>query len=574
MTKITSSSSWRALALAVLATTAGAVAAPSAWADAPLTLCVHQSSACPAGATDKGSDLQGALDAAAVHPAPADSPNVIDVEAGTYTATANPGFTYQSTNPLRIVGAGSHSTTLTAADSVVDTLDLESTPTSQSIAVSGLTITNLAYNGHAFTLFGGTAEDLVVATQQDGVAPVQLRGATLSHSAVYAQNAFIGVWGQPGPGGPIELDDDTINSGTEGVVTYGPATIHRVTVTSQWGVLAEDARVSIDDSLIEAQHGISLVGLNQSASMAGINDTLIGTQGAAEGVRAASYNGHAADAQIVNSIVYAFPTSFATLDDTAGDHSTVEASTDSYNGTSSGSGIARTTPIGDDPGFVAPLEGNYHLGSWSGLIDTSATQSLGTVSSTTDRDGNPRAVAVNHSATPVDLGAYEYQSPAPAGGNPGSGGGNPGPGTPGPGTGGGTPGTNQSPSTGTPGTGTPSNGSGPTASTHPRRTVRLTALGHAVVTGKRIALRLSCTGTAPCSPITLIATALHRHHRVTVGSLTTRLAAGRTATLAVTLNRAGRSLRASMRHRAVTITVTVGNGTRRLAVETAHVRLT
>jgi hypothetical protein len=225
------------------------------------------------------------------------------------------------------------------------------------------------------------------------------------------------------------------------------------------------------------------------------------------------------------------------------------------------------------------------------LIDASATQTLGASGSTTDRDGNPRAVAVDHSATPVDLGAYEYQPPAPAGGGPGTGGGTPGPGTGGgtpgtgggtpgsgggtPGTGGGTPGSGGgTPGTGggTPGTGggTPAHGSRPI---HPARTVKLTALGHATVTGRRISLRLSCSGTAACSPIKLTATAIKRHRRVTVGSLSTRLSAGHTATVTLTLNRAGRALLANTGRLTVTLNVTVRNGARTTKVETAHVML-
>ena len=113
MTTFAFFTSRRALLLATVAT-AAAVAAPTAWAAGPLTLCVHQShSTCPAGSLDEGTDLQGALDAAAASPASPDSPNVLDIEAGIYTASANPGFRYQSTNPLRIAGAGRDSATVT-----------------------------------------------------------------------------------------------------------------------------------------------------------------------------------------------------------------------------------------------------------------------------------------------------------------------------------------------------------------------------------------------------------------------------------------------------------------------------
>src|SRR5690348_1609042 len=205
-----------ALALAVLASAGGAAAAPSAWADAPLTLCVHQSTACPAGATDEGSDLQAALNAASAHPASSDSPNVVGIEAGTYTATANPGFNYQSTNPLQLVGAGSDTTTVTAANNVVETLTLGNS-SAHTVSVSGLTITNLTPDARALTLSGGTADHLVVATTEAQSVAVQLSSATLSDSTVYAQNSFAGVEGAFTPGSSFELDDDTINGGTDAV---------------------------------------------------------------------------------------------------------------------------------------------------------------------------------------------------------------------------------------------------------------------------------------------------------------------------------------------------------------------
>ena len=516
---------------------------------------MHQSSACPAGATDEGSDLQGALDAAAAHPASPDSPNVVDIEAGTYTATTNPGFRYNYVNPVRIVGAGSDSTTVAAADNVLDTLTLQSAP--DTISISGLAVINQTPSGRALTLTGGHADHLVASTTAADAVAAELRNATLSNSTIYAQNGYAGVSAPFAPNDSIELDDDTINGGTDAVSTGLPATIHRTTLVGRYGLYSYDAAVSIDDSLIEAQNGISSASANQAASLVALNDTLIGTQGATQGILAHSAGGYPSDVRIDNSIIYAFPTSFASLEDNVGDHSTIEAVMDNYDGSSLGPGITRSTPIGDAPGFVAPLQGNYHLAADSELIDASATQSLGAGSSTTDRDGNPRVVTVNHAATPVDLGAYEYQPAAPAGGGT-------------PGTGGGTPGTGG----GTPGTGIPSGGSHPSTPTRRTPTVRLTALGHVTVTGHRLSLRLSCTGTAACSPIKLTATAMRRHHRVTVGSLSTRLSAGRSATLTLTLNRTGRALLTSTGRLTVTVTVTVRNGSRTLTVHTAHVKLT
>ena len=99
------------------------------------------------------------------------------------------------------------------------------------------------------------------------------------------------------------------------------------------------------------------------------------------------------------------------------------------------------------------------------------------------------------------------------------------------------PGTGGNPGPGTPGTGTPSTGSRPTSPPH-------------------------------------TATAMRRHRRVTVGSLTAGLAAGHKAALTLALDRTGRALLASTGRLAVTVKVTVRNGARTLTVETAHVTLT
>ncbi|MGH2895877.1 MAG: hypothetical protein ACRDPM_21770 [Solirubrobacteraceae bacterium] len=235
--------------------------------------------------------------------------------------------------------------------------------------------------------------------------------------------------------------------------------------------------------------------------------------------------------------------------------------------------MTTTAPIGGDPDFVDPAHGNYHLAASSPLIDAVGLKYLST--SHTDLDGNPRVVTVDHPYTPLDLGAYEYQPPTgtgnPGGGNPG--GGNPGGGAPGPGPSGtptgGSPGTAHHGS-GNSGTSTPSHGS---RSRHPA-TLKLTRLGRVRVTHHRISLRLSCSGTAACSPIKVSASVVRRHHRVTVGTLTTHLAAGHKATVTLTLNRTGRALLASRRHLTVSLRITVRKGARTLTVQTARVRLT
>lgn len=58
----------------------------------------------------------------------------------------------------------------------------------------------------------------------------------------------------------------------------------------------------------------------------------------------------------------------------------------------------------DDPAFVNPAAGDFHLQSYSPCINSGTNAS---VVGSTDLDGNPRIVGGT-----VDMGAYEYQTPA------------------------------------------------------------------------------------------------------------------------------------------------------------------
>jgi hypothetical protein len=565
------------LALAVAA--AAAVMAPSAWAASGTTFCVHQSSSgCPAGSTDEGSDLQAALDAAAAQAATPASPNTVAIGSGTYIAPPH-GFLYGSDNALRVTGAGD-ATTLTTGPNTYSVLSIGNA--GRTISLSGLNIVVTSANGTGLTLTGGTADHVTITTTQPQDTGVVVGDSTLAVSSVNGTaDATTGVSATR-----AELDDDTVKSGLYGIRAIGFTTIHRTTIDAQWGVSDVAGPVYIDDSLVKA----GLVGLVaqdnlDEGSINALNDTLIGSTGI--GVQASSTTTNGAEVQIVNSIVSGFPTAFETQSQRGG-AAAIVAGTDAYDGSIEGSGVASSALVSVAPGFVNPAGGDYHLAAGSPLIDASATTDLGSLSSKTDLDGNPRAVTIDHPATPVDLGAYEYQPPAaggnPGGGTPGTGGGTPGTGGGTPGTGGGTPGTGgnagpgtgtgPNPGSGTPGTGTPSSGSRPSSPTHRTLTVKLTPLGHVTVTGRRLSLRLSCTGTAACSPVKLTATAMRRHHRVTVGSLRTRLSPGHKATLTLALNRTGRALLASTGRLIVTVTVTVRNGSRTLTVQTAHVKLT
>ncbi|HEX3974722.1 MAG TPA: hypothetical protein VHW96_00585 [Solirubrobacteraceae bacterium] len=221
MTTLSSSPARRALALAILATAAGAVVSPSAWADGAATFCVHQSGyACPANSTDEGTALQTALDDAAAQAADATSPNVIVIGPGTYSG-AGSGFSYPSSNPLRIEGAGASTSTLTAAPSAGTVLLLGSAGGAQTITVSGLTITVPAQDGLGLNLTGGAADHIAVTFDAAYATGVRLTGATLSSSSVSGVNNYAGVTTQ---GPHSELDDDTVAAREYGVLATGPTT--------------------------------------------------------------------------------------------------------------------------------------------------------------------------------------------------------------------------------------------------------------------------------------------------------------------------------------------------------------
>lgn len=163
------------------------------------------------------------------------------------------------------------------------------------------------------------------------------------------------------------------------------------------------------------------------SSIRALNDTLVAAAGAQTGITSNASSSGGSDVQILNSIVYGFPYSFETSA-ASGGVAEINARFDNYDGLSSGSDIFRTPDIGSDPGFVDALGGDYHLAFNSPLIDASSTTNLGSDSPSSDLDSNPRVVVDGNAATPVDLGAYEYQHRAPeaqakaspSSGNPGT----------------------------------------------------------------------------------------------------------------------------------------------------------
>lgn len=396
----------RAALVAMTVGLASGVGAPAAFATAPTTFCVHYSGyTCPSGSSDEGDNLQTALDAASMQPASADAPNVVDVGPGSY-ASGPSGFSYASSNPLRIIGAGANATVLTGAAGASDVLSLGDDDTSKTVSISGVALTIQANNGTGLALNGGAADHITVTSPQPSNTGVMLDGATLSSSVISDANfnAAVETRGQAS-----ELDDDTVNGNSFGVIAGTPTKIHRITAASgDFGVFALSAPVWVDDSLVKAVIGLD----SDDGGLNALNDTLIGVSGAQAGVLSYADASNASDIEIRNSIIYAFPYSFETSSN-SGSLAEINASVNNYDGLSYGSDISRSQSIGSDPGFVDALGGDYHLAFNSSLIDASSIQSVVSDSSSTDLDGNPRVVVDGNAGAPVDLGAYEYQHRAP-----------------------------------------------------------------------------------------------------------------------------------------------------------------
>ena len=566
MSKTTSSNSRRALALAVLAAAACAAAPSSSLAAGAETFCVHQSGyVCPAGSIDEGVDLQSALNNASSNSVGADTPNAVIVGPGTYTSPN--GFRYASVNPLKVIGAGAGKTTLANG------------PTSASsgsvffggggvapfgytaVTLSGVSLNDVNTDADALDLINGAADHIAVASTATGVTGLDLAFSTVSHSTVSVSGSG-SVGASTTSNGTDELSDVTVSAGGFGVRTMASTTLLRTNISA--GIALQDLRgaVEVEDTQLRgSSYGLVAADQNGQVSIHGGNNTIVHTSGGVAapsyGVYSQSTQGNGADIGLVDSIISGFNYPFGT--DAESGSATIEETSNNYDGSYLGGGVTTTAPIAGDPDFVDPAHGDYHLAASSPLIDATGVKYVRL--STTDLDGNPRVVAVNHPSTPLDLGAYEYQPPAAGGGNPGGGT---------PGNGGGTPGTGN-PAGGSPTTTTPGSGTHGTTGSAGQHGVagRLRVIGHPVVHGRTIRVTLRCTG-GPCNAVTVRATHSRRRHAVVIAALRTRLAAGHTQTLTLALNRSGRALISRVRQTRVVITVTYG-GSHRLRAGTVRI---
>ncbi|MGH2895878.1 MAG: hypothetical protein ACRDPM_21775 [Solirubrobacteraceae bacterium] len=315
MTKHTSSTPRRSLALAILTAAACAAAPASSMASGAETFCVHQGGyVCPAGSIDEGTDLQAALNNANGNSVGIDTPNVVDIGPGTYTSTD--GFDYVSTNPIRIVGAGPGATTLTAEpDSASGTHVLAAGAgvaplSSMTATVSGVTLAGVNANGFGLDLVNGAAENVAVTG-----SGANATGLSLQYSAVKTASVSVPDGNATGvltrASASDELDDLTVDTGGFGVRAGAMTTLLRAHITAGIAVQTVGGSVDIDDSLVQATNsGLDALDAASPGSIHGGNDTIVretvpaAPAAPSYGVYAQSTAGNGADIGIVDSIIH------------------------------------------------------------------------------------------------------------------------------------------------------------------------------------------------------------------------------------------------------------------------------
>ena len=566
------------------------------------TYCVHDGpSTCPAGSIDEGSRLQNALDDAAASA----GPSSISVGSGTFTS-ATGSFLYQPTggaNPVELVGAGRGSTVIDDPALGAAALYLPGT------TATGSRIANLTVSLHTSDQRGIVTQDSTIdgvevksSDAVERVTGIELHGGTVRHSVISLPDNSGNTGVEVSINSDVSQIVDSSISAQYGVSALAPVTIHRAAITAEIGVGTLFKATNIDDSLLLGigPHPTGLTAVannpNSGPSINAQNVTIIRSGGpgttAANGVIARSYFGETAEIDIYNSIVHSYDNSLVSQSDSTS-HSLVVPVNDAVDGALQN--VTGSTLRTDDPRFVDPAGGDYRLRWDSPLIDGSALEPSGSVSPT-DLDGNARSVGFSHSATPVDLGAYEYQrrapkaaASAPAGAAAGQTLAFDGSGSNDPDSGDSltyrwafddgtsatgrsvahafsTPGAHTATLTVTDPTGLTDTAANtvsvaaPGGHGSPRRVARIAFVGRPKVKGATLILRLHCAGPGTCSGKISESAAKRRHARVIV-SRRFKLGAGRTATLRLKPNASGRRLlRGRARRLAVTLQVLSAGG--------------
>jgi hypothetical protein len=395
------------------------------------TFCVHQAGdPCGPGQTDKGANLQAALNDALANPGSDD----VLVGAGQYSGP----FSYSGLSPVNIRGTGDATVLRTANANGTTVLDLFSTISTVSTLRIDAPVGNSSMPNFGLETSGiATGVNVVIPSNLTfNTIGVELDGGTFRGGSVTGptQDPYVVAVGS-GPTTPGLIEDARLQA-YEAVEGSGATTIRRVDAVARTGfdLQAENpagGSFLIEDSLWRtppgATEGIGIVagcGNTASIDLTARNLTLV------NGATGPNFNyavaavcnvvGRSAAIDLSSSIVFGGLQSLnawansgpATIDVAYSDYDATKTQVLGATGAiTSGPGNVNVAP-----GFVGPSD--FHLLRDSPLIDAGAPAGLVAGESATDLDGAPRIAALGLGRR--DIGAYELQ-PLPPGSPPGSG---------------------------------------------------------------------------------------------------------------------------------------------------------
>jgi hypothetical protein len=379
------------------------------------TYCVNNPSCVAAGGTDKGNDataLASALSAAQV----ASGRDRVEVGAGAYEHAGGYKYSGGVGNELDLAGAGSGQTVLT---NTTTGTTLSVTAPDSAVTGFGIVLPPAApASGLSLAGANSVGKDIAVATQAtstSGTGAIVGGGATLSGAKLTgAAKSF-----QYGVVGTGRLEDSTVDHAN--LAVYGPTEIHRVAISgSTIGIYGNGTAYKVDQVLIQVpagNRGIAAASLPVTDATVTVDHaTIVGTGDMnSVGVAAqASSGGAAHNARVIvrSSIVRGTGHSLQLYAGNGNanievDHSDLDQSTllNQIQAGWSGGVTDNGGNVNVDPQFVSASD--FHLPAGSPVVDQGAA-ALQAGESSTDFDGAARLAGAA-----TDMGAFEYQPPAP-----------------------------------------------------------------------------------------------------------------------------------------------------------------
>ena len=381
--------------------------------------CVKDDACLQAGGTQVNT-----LDNALLAAEGSSSADRIFLGPGTYTSSAYSGFSAPN-YPVEIIGAGRDATTLTGpvnatpvltlgnASSSVSNLSVEIPAANDFLPKSGLNLTN------------ATARDIAV-TADNNAEPNSL--GVLLHGGLLADST-VSVPTTAGAAAVVAYTDARVQgdelSGPQGVAIMGAdVQVDRVRINSSLrGIFATRLNARVTNSLIHSLGtGSAVLAADQNGSDVGLtlrNTTIDGGGGTSLGVVTTATVGHTITAIVDSSVIRGVKTTFSrSANPGTANIGVLYSDFDGSATYSNGPGVIASGAgnIDTDPLFASPTD--FHPLAGSPLVDAGDPAAS---NDTLDLDGNPRVAGGRR-----DIGAYEFQPPAPpATTDPGSGGSTP-----------------------------------------------------------------------------------------------------------------------------------------------------